>query len=471
MLLMSPMSPNKESGNNKSTSGNITASSAKLLFKSGNLQVKPVSTAQPLPRSCWNLGAAAEDQNLQSRRFAQDLEKICGATDTFAAFAKAPGARWHRKDWTTKITNQNKTKWHCGRLWQLTPIYRPSKTLTNRTTSQVSPNVIYQQSSTLLMRLMSPMSPNKENGNNKSTSGNITASSAKLLIKAGNLQVKPFRTAQPLPRSCWNLGASVEVQLLQSRRFAQDLEKICGATDTFAAFAKAPGARWHRKDWTTKITNQNKTKWHCGRLWQLTPIYRPSKTLTNRTTSQVSPNVIYQQSSTLLMLLMSPMSPNKESGNNKSTSGNITASSAKVRYKDGNLQVPPSRHRAAAATQLLESGSICRSPTPSNVVDWLKLCSSASPSFAPRSRALTTLSRLGPGIATFVATSSSSTCSATPVPMGINSRCQRCWECWYMEKNWPSWQLHSCSIHLCLCWFGFWSRVVWIRHFSQKSLL
>ena len=114
-----------------------------------------------------------------------------------------------------------------------------------------------------------------------------------------------------LPRSCWDLVAFVEGQLLQTRRFAQDLEKICCATDTFALVAKAPGARWHRKDWTTKITNLNKTKWHCGRLWQLTPIYKPSKTLTNRTTSQVSPNVIYQQSSTLLMLLMSPMSPNK----------------------------------------------------------------------------------------------------------------------------------------------------------------
>ena len=267
-------------------------------------QPGPGARQHLLPRSCWDLVASAEVQRPQRRGFAQNFEKICGAIDTFAVLAKAPGARWHRKDWTTKITNQNKTKWHCGRLWQLTPVYRPSKTLTltNRTTSQVSPNVIYQQSCTLLMLLISPMSPNKESGNNKSTSGNITAFSAKLLIKAGNLQVKPFRTAQPLPCSCWNLGAAAEVQPLQSRRFAQDLEKICGATDTFAAFAKAPGARWHRKDWTTKITHQNKTKWHCGRLWQLTPIYKPSTTLTNRTTSQVGPHVIYQQSSTLLML-------------------------------------------------------------------------------------------------------------------------------------------------------------------------
>ena len=46
-----------------------------------------------------------------------------------------------------------------------------------------------------------------------------------------------------LPRSCWDLGAIVEVQLLQSRQFAQILEKICGTIDTFAVVAKAPGAR------------------------------------------------------------------------------------------------------------------------------------------------------------------------------------------------------------------------------------
>ena len=95
----------------------------------------------------------------------------------------------------------------------------------------------------VLKTLVAQQTLKQEEHQIKSTSGNITASSAKLLIKSGNLQVKPFRTAQPLPRSCWNLEASVEVQLLQTRRFAQDLEKICGATDTFALVAKAPGAR------------------------------------------------------------------------------------------------------------------------------------------------------------------------------------------------------------------------------------
>ena len=92
-----------------------------------------------------------------------------------------------------------------------------------------------------------------------SISGNISTSSAKLRSKTGNLEIPPVGTVQPLPRSCWDLVAEVEVQRLQSRRFAQNLEKICGAIDTCAAVAKAPGARWDRKDWTTKISIQSDT--------------------------------------------------------------------------------------------------------------------------------------------------------------------------------------------------------------------
>ena len=93
-----------------------------------------------------------------------------------------------------------------------------------------------------------------------SISGNISTSSAKLPIKSGNLQIPPVGTVQPLPHSCWDLGAKSEAQLLQSRRFAQNLEKICGAIDAFAVvIIKAPGARWDRKDWTTKISIQSDT--------------------------------------------------------------------------------------------------------------------------------------------------------------------------------------------------------------------
>ena len=58
-----------------SISGNISTSSAKLLNKTGNLQVPPVGTVQPLPRSCWDLVAAVEVQRLQSRRLAQALQQ------------------------------------------------------------------------------------------------------------------------------------------------------------------------------------------------------------------------------------------------------------------------------------------------------------------------------------------------------------------------------------------------------------
>ena len=92
-----------------------------------------------------------------------------------------------------------------------------------------------------------------------SISGKISTSSAKLRTKTGNLQIPPVGTVQPLPHSCWDLGAVVEAQLLQSRRFAQNLGKICGAIDAFAVSAKAPGARWDRKDWTTKISIQSDT--------------------------------------------------------------------------------------------------------------------------------------------------------------------------------------------------------------------
>ena len=92
-----------------SISGNISTSSAKLRSKTGNLQVPPVGTVQPLPRSCWDLGAKSEAQLLQSRRFAQNFQQICGAIDAFAVVAKAPGARWDRKDWTTKISIQSDT--------------------------------------------------------------------------------------------------------------------------------------------------------------------------------------------------------------------------------------------------------------------------------------------------------------------------------------------------------------------------
>ena len=91
-----------------SISGNIS-SSAKLRIKKGNLQIPPVGTVQPLPRSCWDLGAVVEAQRLQSRRFAQNFQQICGAIDAFAVVAKAPGARWDRKDWTTKISIQSDT--------------------------------------------------------------------------------------------------------------------------------------------------------------------------------------------------------------------------------------------------------------------------------------------------------------------------------------------------------------------------
>ena len=57
------------------------------------------------------------------------------------------------------------------------------------------------------------------------------------------LSLGPGAGRHSLPRSCWDLVASVEGQRLQSRRFAQNLEKICGAIDTFAVVAKAPGAR------------------------------------------------------------------------------------------------------------------------------------------------------------------------------------------------------------------------------------
>ena len=92
-----------------SISGNISTSSAKLLTKIGNLEIPPVGTVQPMPCSCWDLGAAAEDQHLQSRRFAQNFQQICGTIDAFAVVAKAPGARWDRKDWTTKISIQSDT--------------------------------------------------------------------------------------------------------------------------------------------------------------------------------------------------------------------------------------------------------------------------------------------------------------------------------------------------------------------------
>ena len=99
-----------------------------------------------------------------------------------------------------------------------------------------------------------------------SISGNISTSSAKLPIKSGNLQIPPVGTVQPLPRSCWDLGAVVEAQLLQSRRFAQNLEKICGAIDAFAVvIIKAPvqgeTGRIEQLRYQFKVT-----------LWQLTPI-------------------------------------------------------------------------------------------------------------------------------------------------------------------------------------------------------
>ena len=112
-----------------SISGNISTSSAKLQIKSGNLQIPPVRTVQPLPRSCWDLGAAVKDQRLQSRRFVQNLEKICGAIDAFASVAKAPGARWDRKDWTTKISIQSDT------VATDSDIDPPKLDLTNWTTS------------------------------------------------------------------------------------------------------------------------------------------------------------------------------------------------------------------------------------------------------------------------------------------------------------------------------------------------
>ena len=58
-----------------SISGNISTSSAKLLIKTGNLQIPAVGTVQPLPRSCWDLVAEVEDQRLQSRRLAQALQQ------------------------------------------------------------------------------------------------------------------------------------------------------------------------------------------------------------------------------------------------------------------------------------------------------------------------------------------------------------------------------------------------------------
>ena len=73
------------------------------------------------------------------------------------------------------------------------------------------------------------------------------------------LELGPGAGRHSLPRSCWDLGAAVEAQPLQSRRFAQSLEKNCGAIDAFAVVAKAPGARWDRKNWTTKISIQSDT--------------------------------------------------------------------------------------------------------------------------------------------------------------------------------------------------------------------
>ena len=73
----------------------------------------------------------------------------------------------------------------------------------------------------------------------------VAADALQLLLRdaIGTIQLGPGAGGHSLPRSCWDLGAGVEEQLLQSRRFAQNFQQICGTINTFAVVAKAPGAR------------------------------------------------------------------------------------------------------------------------------------------------------------------------------------------------------------------------------------
>ena len=52
-------------------------------------------------------------------------------------------------------------------------------------------------------------------------------------------QIAPAGTAQFLPRSGRNLGATIKIQLLQGR-VAQEFQQVCGPIGTFGVFVKAP---------------------------------------------------------------------------------------------------------------------------------------------------------------------------------------------------------------------------------------
>ena len=102
-------SPTKASGNNKyqfqETSPRPLPSCQSKLAIFRFCQSAPCSRCH----AAAGIWEQPSDQRLQSRRLAQNLEKICCAIDAFAVFAKAPGARWDSKDWTTKISIQSDT--------------------------------------------------------------------------------------------------------------------------------------------------------------------------------------------------------------------------------------------------------------------------------------------------------------------------------------------------------------------------
>ena len=185
-----------------------------------------------------------------------------------------------------------------------------------------------------------------------SISGNISTSSAKLPIKTGNLQVPPVGNVQPLPRSCWDLGAAVKGQRLQSRRLAQNLEKICGAIDTFAVVAKAPGARWHRKDWTTKISIQSDTVATDSDIDppKLSPIEQHPESIH-----------MWSQHSSKTFVNVDQQSKWEQQINFRKHLHILCQATHKIWQSSGSA----SRHRAAAAMQLLGSGSSCWRPTSS----------------------------------------------------------------------------------------------------------
>ena len=165
------------------------------------LELGPGAGRHSLPRSCWDLRAVVEVQALQSHRFAQNLEKICGAIDAFAVVVKASGARWDRKDWTTKISIQSDIV--------ATDYDIDSPKLSPTEQHPESIHMWFEHSSKTFVNVAHQSKWEQQ----ISISGNISTSSAKLpQIKSGNLQVPPVGTVQPLPRSCWDETASCQIQ-------------------------------------------------------------------------------------------------------------------------------------------------------------------------------------------------------------------------------------------------------------------